>query len=84
MKRRKRMEFSQKIIAFASVIYALTWCAAVYSWFSEGTSPERLLEFVTALYAAALAVYGGKSAYENRAKISARYGEKFYEGGDGD
>ena len=70
MPHKKRMEFSQKIIAYASAMYALTWAVAVYSWFMLLGTPEKLLEYATALYAAALAVYGGKSAYENKAKIT--------------
>lgn len=71
-----KLQLSQKLVVFASAIYALTWCAAVYSWFTANNAPDKLLEFTTALYAAALAMYSGKTAYENRAKIV------HYKGGD--
>ena len=67
-------DFSQKIIVYASVMYALTWAVAVGSWFVSGATPEKLLEYSTALCAAEFVVYGGKAAYETKARIAASAG----------
>ena len=71
--RRKPMQASKALILFATVMYALTWIVAVFSWFSSGTLPDELMKYTTYLYGAALAIYGGKSAYENKAKIECSY-----------
>ena len=63
------MEFSKKLMIFASLMFAATWGVATYSWFAMGSFPEGLAQYVTWLYGAALAVYGGKSAYENGIKL---------------
>lgn len=71
--RKKAMEFSKKIMIFASVTYAATWLIAVISWFRMQLLPDELMKYSTFLYGVALAVYGGKSAYENKPKIEAIY-----------
>ena len=63
------MEFSKKLMVFASAMFAATWGVAAYSWFETGAYPEGLAQFATWLYGAALAMYGGKSAYENGIKL---------------
>ena len=64
-----RPEFSKKLMIFASVVYALTWVMAVISWFAIGEVPQELMLYTTGLYGSVFAVYGGKSAYENKPKI---------------
>jgi len=66
---KKTVQTSKALIFFASVMYALTWLVAVYSWFQNGVLPKELMQYATGLYGASLAIYGGKSAYENKAKI---------------
>jgi hypothetical protein len=66
---RKAIQTSKALILFASVMYSLTWAVAVYSWFEKAVLPEELMRYATYLYGVALAVYGGKAAYENKAKI---------------
>jgi hypothetical protein len=66
---KKKAQTSKALILFASVMYMLTWIVAVYSWFNSGLLPEELMRYSTYLYGVALAVYGGKAAYENKAKI---------------
>ena len=66
----KKIQTSKALILFASTMYALTWLIAVYSWFHmDMTLPGELMRYSTYLYSVALAVYGGKAAYENKAKI---------------
>ena len=68
-KKPRRMEFSKKLMAFASMMYTATWSVSVYSWFHMQIVPIELLQYATWLYAAALVSYKGKSAYENKPKI---------------
>jgi hypothetical protein len=75
----RNVETSKALILFASIMYALTWVVAVYSWFDSGSLPDELMKYATYLYGAALAIYGGKSAYENRAKIEYTYEESMRE-----
>ena len=63
------MEFSKKLMVFASLMFAATWGVATFSWFASGGYPEGLAQLATWLYGAALAMYGGKSAYENGIKL---------------
>ena len=58
------MEFSKKIMVFASVLYGATWTVVVFSWFSLGEIPLYLIQFATWLYGAAFVSYCCKSAYE--------------------
>ena len=67
--KKKSMETSKALILFASIMYALTWVVAVYSWIENSIIPGELLKYSTYLYGASLAVYGGKAAYENKPKI---------------
>lgn len=64
MSEHHRLEFSKKIIIFASVIYALTWVVMVVSWFLYRDFPMEIKEFTTYIYGVAIAFYFGKSAYE--------------------
>ena len=64
------MEFSKKLIVFASVMYALTWAVIVITIFRDGGPPWRLMEYLSWVYGAAVCCYCGKSAYENGAKIN--------------
>ena len=70
MRARTRMEFSKKLMIYASVMYGATWIVAVVSWFAFGETPRELISYTTWLYGAAIATYSGKSAYENKPKIS--------------
>ena len=63
------MEFSKKLIIFASVMYVMTWVVIVTSIFRAGEPPCELLEALSWVYGAAVACYCGKSAYENGHKI---------------
>ena len=81
--KRKRMETSKALILFASVMYALTWVVAVYSWFTSGTLPEELMKYATYLYGVAMAIYGGKAAFENKAKIDNAFDEISKSGSSG-
>jgi len=63
------INFSKKLMVFASVIYAATWLVMVYSWFALRESPDTLKEYTTYLYGAAFAFYSAKSCIENKAKI---------------
>ena len=65
----RKMEFSKKLMIFASGIYAATWIVAAVSWFYIGKIPHDLIQFATWLYGAGLVSYCGKSAYENKYKI---------------
>jgi hypothetical protein len=71
--KRKNIETSKLLIYFASIIYTATWIVAAYSWFSMGSQPDELMKYSTYLYGTALAIYGGKSAFENKAKIEGAY-----------
>ena len=73
--RHKKMEFSKKLLAFASVLYAATWIVAVFSWFTAGEIPSELLQYSTWLYGASLAIYGAKAGVENKYKIENGSGE---------
>jgi len=66
---KQEMEFSKKLMIFVSLVFALTWCVAVFSWIASGELPGELLEFVNWLYGASFVSYCGKSAYENKYKI---------------
>ena len=63
------MEFSKKLIIFASIMYLATWIAVVAAVFGAGDPPWQLVESLSWVYGAAVACYCGKSAYENGAKI---------------
>ena len=67
--RRGRLEFSKKLMVFASVVYSATWALAITSWLTMGEVPQELMLYTTGLFGSAFAVYGGKSAYENKPKI---------------
>ena len=69
------MEFSKKLMVFASVMYAATWVVIVASVFRDGEPPWELMGYLSWVYGAAVACYCGKSAYEN--------GNKIKKGGDG-
>lgn len=64
-----RMEFSKKLMIFASVMFSLTWAVAVYSWFMYSEIPLDLLQYASWLYGATFVSYCGKTAYENKEKI---------------
>ena len=72
---KQEMEFSKKLMIFVSLIFAATWCVAVFSWIVSGELPGELLEFVNWLYGASFVSYCGKSAYENKYKIDKGGGE---------
>ena len=64
------MEFSKKLIIFASIMYVMTWAVIVTSIFLTEEPPWELLEALSWVYGAAVVCYCGKSAYENGVKIS--------------
>ena len=63
------MEFSKKLILFASIMYAMTWAVIVTSIFRAEEPPWELLEALSWVYGAAVCCYCGKAAYENGHKI---------------
>ena len=63
------MEFSKKLMIFASAMYAATWAVVVAAIFRAGEVPWELFEALSWVYGAAVACYCGKTAYENKAKI---------------
>ena len=68
------MEFSKKLIVFASVMYALTWAVVVVSVFRADEVPWEIMESLSWVYGAAICCYYGKTAYENGAKIKGKGG----------
>ena len=66
---KQKMEFSKKLMIFASLIFAATWGLAVYAWIVGGEIPLKLIEIVNWLYGAVFVSYCCKSAYENKCKI---------------
>ena len=69
------MEFSKKLIVFASIMYMATWFVIVVAIFRAEKPPWELMEMLSWVYGAAVACYCGKSAYENKAKIKERGGK---------
>ena len=63
------MEFSKKLLVFASAMYLATWAVTVAAIFAAGEVPWGLMETLSWAYGAALACYCGKTAYENGIKI---------------
>ena len=63
------MEFSKKLIVFASVMYVASWIVTVVTIFIAAEVPWELIETLSWVYGAAVCCYCGKSAYENGAKI---------------
>ena len=53
---KQEMEFSKKLMIFVSVIFATTWCVAVFSWIASG---ELILFFIIV---AVVAVLKGRKA----------------------
>ena len=66
------MEFSKRLIVFASIMYTATWAVIVISIFLANEPPWQLMENLSWVYGAAIVCYCGKSAYENGAKIKPR------------
>ena len=58
---------SKFILYFASLIYFMTWCAAAYSWFADGTFPDELIRYTSVLFGVAFGSYCCKTAYEYKA-----------------
>ena len=63
----KRLSTSKFILYFASLIYLMTWCVAVYSWFADGSFPDEIIRYSSALFGVAFGTYCCKSAYEHKA-----------------
>ena len=63
------MEFSKKLVIFASIMYLATWIAIVASISLARDAPWELMETLVWVYGAAVCCYCGKSAYENGHKI---------------
>ena len=73
---KKKVEFSKKLMYFASLIYAAILAVTVYSWFDFQSVPRELLQYASWLYGATIVSYNCKSAYENKAKIEKWGGEE--------
>ena len=63
------MEFSKKLLVFASAMYLATWIVMVVSIFHADEVPWELIETLNWVYGAAVCCYCGKAGYENGAKI---------------
>ena len=63
------MEFSKKLLVFASAMYLATWTVIVVTIFIADEAPWELIETLSWVYGAAVACYCCKTAYENKAKI---------------
>ena len=63
------MEFSKKLMIFASVMYAASWIVTVAAIFFAEEPPWGLIETLSWVYGAAVCCYCGKAAYENGHKI---------------
>ena len=73
---KKGLEFSKKLMVFASAMFAATWAVIVAAFFQGGEPPWELMEKLSWVYGAAVACYCCKAAYENGAKIgSSRKGK---------
>ena len=66
--RADQISVSKGIIIFCSVLYGLTWIVMTISWFMYREFPTEIKEYSTYMYSIAIAVYFGKSAYENGKK----------------
>jgi len=65
-----QMEFSKKVLVFACAMYAITLIACIVSWFILREMPTELKGYATFLFGTLSGAYYGKSAYENKAKIT--------------
>ena len=63
------MEFSKKLMFFASIMYVATWVVIVVTIFFADEVPWELIETLSWVYGAAITGYCGKTAYVNKAKI---------------
>ena len=63
------MEFSKKLLVFASAMFMATWTVIVVTIFVDVEVPWELIETLSWVYGAAVACYCGKTAYENKPKI---------------
>ena len=63
------MEFSKKLLIFASIMYVASWIVVVAAVFLADEVPWELIEALSWVYGAAVCGYCGKSAYENKCKI---------------
>lgn len=71
-----KMEFSKKLILWASFFYGLMCIVAILSWFLIGEWPREVIEHFSWPFGAIIATYMCKSAYENKPKI-----EQIWKGG---
>jgi len=76
---KKRMQFSKKIVIFASVVYAVILTVCVVSWFMYREYPVDFKENATWLYGAALAFYNAKACIENKCKIDINKDDAHYD-----
>ena len=63
-----QVSLSKKIMIYCSVLYGLTWFIMALSWFLFREIPTEIKEYTTYVYSIAIAVYFGKTAYENGKK----------------
>lgn len=75
MNKYRKIEFSKRLMIFATVIFALSWVIAVFSWFYAGEIPVYLLRYSHLIYGACCASYYCKTAYENKPKIEGKGSE---------
>ena len=77
------MEFSKKLTLALMVIFALTWAAAIVSWFMGLGIPMEIMYWTTGSFGLIGSGYYAKSCVENKAKIEAqRNNQRKYERGD--
>jgi len=66
--KKKKVEFSKKLILGASIFVGLFCIVSVASWFIIGDWPREIAEFFIWPFIG-IASYNAKTAFENRAKI---------------
>ena len=64
----RKTNLSRQIMIYCSILYGCTWIVMVVSWFMYRELPIEIKEYTTYVYSIAIAVYFGKTAYENGKK----------------
>ena len=62
----KTLEFSKKLMISTSVIFILTWLAAIVSWFLYKELPIELLWFASLPFTVSAGCYYCAEAYEKK------------------
>ena len=73
-RKHNKMEFSKKLIIWASIFYGAMCIVALVSWFIIGDWPQEIIVHFSWPYGATATSYMFKSAYENKPKIQSGWG----------